>query len=172
MWFSRRLMPDDLIIISELVRVLYLVGFALYILRYRLLGRPFVESLFCDETSWTRAVSWRFSWFFFWFLCCGFHFRSLHVVVRSFCVFWCLSARCSAYHMLYLTVPRSCPGWLWLTGSSSYTPLSLWLHVLLYVRMYFLHSYELVVIDGDLLFLINIDWRHLLPRHGCECFNF
>ena len=111
MWFSRPLMPDDIIIISGLVRVLYLVGFALYILRYRLLGRPFVESLFCDETSWTRAVSWRFSWFFFWFLCCGFHFRSLHVVVRSFCIFWCLSARCSACHMLYLTVPRSLP-WL------------------------------------------------------------
>ena len=48
---------------------------------------------------------------------------------------------------LYLV---ACPGWLWLTGSSSYTPLSLWLHVLHYVRMYLLHSYELVVIDGDL----------------------
>ena len=48
---SRPLMPDVLIIISELVGVLYLVGYALCILRYRLLGRHFVESLFCDETS-------------------------------------------------------------------------------------------------------------------------
>ena len=111
MWFSRPLMPDVLIIISELVGVLYLVGYALCILRYRLLGRHFVESLFSDETSWTRAVSWWFSWFFFWLFSCEFHFRSLHVIVRSFCIFWCLSARCSACLMSYLTVPRSMP-WL------------------------------------------------------------
>ena len=70
---------------------------------------------------------------------------------------------------LYLV---ACPGWLWLTGSSSCTPLSLWLHVLLYVRVYFLHSYELVVIDGDLRYLIDIDWRQLPPRHDCGCFDF
>ena len=37
---------------------------------------------------------------------------------------------------------------------------------------YFVHFSELVVIDGDLVFLIIFDWRRPLPRLVCECLNF
>ena len=37
---------------------------------------------------------------------------------------------------------------------------------------YFVHFSELVVIDGDLVFLIVFDWRRPLPRLVCECLNF